>query len=149
MLTNLNDVQQHSHPVQPPRLLIMSSDTPATAAASDVTALASKPATNAATPNNQSNRRPPNNAIQAKDAHDDGAGPTRGRFYHQREARNAWLLAKAIYENAAEEELAKWGTPEQRCLLLGIAAYQTMEIANISRVVGLAAFPSLPCRIDH
>ena len=45
------------------------------------------------------------------------------------------MLAKAVYENAAEEELVKWGSPEQRCLLLGLFAYQTMEIANISRVV--------------
>ena len=141
MLTKLSDIQQGSHLLQRPQLLIMSSDTPATAAVTtNIANPSSKLTNNAAILNDQADGRSQNNAAQDENTKEDGAGPTKGRFYHQREARDAWLLAKAIYENAAAEELAKWGPPEQRCMLLGIFAYQTMEIANISRVVGSAAY---------
>ena len=54
---------------------------------------------------------------------------------HENLARTAYRLADAIYQNASEADLEQYGTAEERCQLLGIFAYQLMEVANINRVV--------------
>ena len=55
--------------------------------------------------------------------------------HHEVEARQAYRLADAVYNNASEVELAEFGTADERCQLLGLFTYQLMEIANINRVV--------------
>lgn len=59
----------------------------------------------------------------------------RGVRYHEIQARKAYRLADAIYNNFTEAELDRFGTAEERCQLLGLFAYQLMEVANINRVV--------------